>query len=478
MKLFFTVILLSLPLMVSAEDKHNIIFIEVDDLTAKFLGFNGYPGAKTPNIDALAASGVYFKNAVCQGTMCGPSRNSLITALYPHNLGMYVNGQLKSLPKDVWTFPAALQRSGYYTTWIGKCHIKPYIDGRASEDKKTEAMAAQMGFDYVEQTVGRVVLKKKANVEVDATDIYMKHLLSKNLLQNFLEEYPKVSTLPEEDYLDGYFTQRALNWLENYKEKKPFFLWINYSVPHGPYDVAAKYHTFDPKKMLAPIADDLQGIPQAMLDHNTPVKSMEKTLKDRADYLAAISFMDGQVGKLMSSLKEKGLLEKSIVVFFSDHGVMAGDHGRDHKGTLWKEVLNPSLIIVSPDLKEKGKVVSQPVELLDLASTVIDWAGGTEKAPNGISLKPLLNGEGLYSREAAFGEIEGYTAAVTEKYKYISGATPLLFNLQNDPDELVNVLTKEPEVAESMKKIVESHFALSGQALHPQLAGKDKKSKE
>ena len=110
----------------SADEKPNIVFVEVDDLTYSYLGCMGNRLVKTPNIDALARQGVLFKNAVCQGMMCGPSRNCLMTGLYPHNLGFYRNGQMKELPQGVWTLPKALQRSGYYTAWVGKSHIRPF----------------------------------------------------------------------------------------------------------------------------------------------------------------------------------------------------------------------------------------------------------------------------------------------------------------------------------------------------------------
>ena len=107
----------------------NILFIEVDDLTAKYLGIHGAKIARTPNIDSLAQSGVIFKNAMAQGVMCTPSRNSLITGKYPHELGLYENLDLKSLPKDIWAFPMTLQQHGYTNFWVGKNHLIPYRGG-------------------------------------------------------------------------------------------------------------------------------------------------------------------------------------------------------------------------------------------------------------------------------------------------------------------------------------------------------------
>jgi len=84
---------------------------------------HSYLSASAERNDSLAKNGIYFAGAVCQGAMCGPSRNSLITGLYPHNIGFYRNGQMKDLQKGIWSLPAALHRSGYATAWVGKCHF-------------------------------------------------------------------------------------------------------------------------------------------------------------------------------------------------------------------------------------------------------------------------------------------------------------------------------------------------------------------
>ncbi len=148
----------------NVETRPNIVLIEVDDLCYKYLGCFGSKVVKTPNIDSLAAQGVLFRNAVCQGMMCGPSRNSLITGQYPHNLGFYENGQMGELPKDSWALPAALQRCGYYTTWIGKSHLHPHhpeeaeVQGKTPFEKGTIALRESMGFDHTFHSLGRAML--------------------------------------------------------------------------------------------------------------------------------------------------------------------------------------------------------------------------------------------------------------------------------------------------------------------------------
>ena len=471
-------------LMPVKNDQPNILFIEVDDLTAKYLGCFQAEFAKTPNVDALAANGVVFENAICQGTMCGPSRNSVISGLYPHNLGFYENAQLPSLPKDSWAFPKALQGEGYKTFWVGKNHVRPNQSGIVaanSVEKKDKAMQTQMGFDHVYQSAGRVVVLKTVKKQIakgkewkKGKDAYGDFLYDQGILDQFVEEKGKVPTTLDEDtqYMDGHFATTAIEQMKDYEGEKPFFMWVNFSCPHGPFDVPQKYHDmFKAEDMPAIIdpASEQFTIPEALKPlHNINIKRPRGTAKLRAEYSATIAYMDKQVGRLMNFLKSSKFADNTVIVFFSDHGLMTGDHGLIHKANLFKEVLNASLIISYPE-EYQPKRVSAPAELLDLGKTVLDIAGADKAvlnaAPNGYSLLPLLKGKGKYQRPGvAFAEIEGYRAAFDGKYKYIDNAEmPILFNLEKNPDETINFIEEEKKVAKKLKQAVDNWIAASGE---------------
>jgi arylsulfatase A-like enzyme len=420
----------------------NIVFVEVDDLTYSYAGCFGSLLAKTPHIDSLARRGVLFKNATCQGMMCGPSRNGLITGLYPHNLGFYRNGQMRQLPQGVWTLPKALQRAGYYTAWVGKCHVRPYGLSANSRGMETE-----MGFDFVRQTAGRAVLgsskRKRPN------DWYYQHLQAQGLLEHFKTEFPKPSSLPEDDYLDGLFTKTAIDFLDSYDAAKPLFLWLNYSLPHGPYDVSQKYlDQFSPAAM--PGSTEAQFTPPAKLVADAkPIRSEKRAKEMQAAYCGAIMFLDRQIGRLLETLKQKEMIDNTVIVFFSDHGVMMGAQGRRHKGTLFRPVTNPALIIAWPARFRQNAVADQAVELTDLLRTSLDLAHASaedKRSTRSVSLLPLLTGQGEYERRVAFAEIEGYVVAVCDGYRYIEGKdASLLFNDDTDPDNLVDLSAQEPE---------------------------------
>lgn len=444
----------------------NIVFIEADDLTYKYVGCLNSPVAKTPNIDALAAKGVIFRNAVAPGTMCAPSRNALITGLYPHNIGLYQNGDMRQLPKDTWAFPKALQRSGYYTAWVGKCHVRPF--GRGKD--LNAAMANEMGFDFVRQTLGRGML---GDEKADPNDWYMNHLQERRLLDLFAKEAKarKPTTLPEDDYLDGFFTRTAIDFLQDYKENKPLFLWVNYSLPHEPYDAPQEYHDmFKASNMPGVTKTDFTTPPNLIL-RTKPVKSAEAAKEDQASYCSSIAFLDRQVGRLITALEEKGILDNTVVFFFSDQGLMAGDHMLRDKHTLFQQITNPALIITDPGRFAGGRTLDKVVSLNDLVFTALDLAeaaAAEKKIPDVFSLMPLLTGTGSYDRETAFAEIEGYVAVCRGNYRYIKGPdASLLFDESVDPDDLKNIASQHPELVEQMSRDIDNWFKQTGAPLPP-----------
>jgi arylsulfatase A-like enzyme len=464
----------------------NIIFIQVDDLTYKYLGCFGDKNAKTPNIDRLATQGVVFENAVCQGVMCGPSRNSIITGLYPHNLGFYENGQLPSLPKNVPTFTKELQTKGYTTMWVGKSHLRPNTDdykGLDPSDKKTQAMKTEMGFDYVYQSAGRTVVSKQAKDYLSkgkawktGKDNYADFLHQKGLLEKFVAEVKsdKPSTLdPNTEYMDGHFTTHAIDLMKSYVENKPFFMWVNFSCPHEPFDVPQKYiddFSSQPKYSLISRQREKYDVPSILKPH-IDTKTPSQQAQYLTEYAATIHYMDEQVGRIVDFIRASQFSENTMIVFFSDHGIMAGDHGLLHKGTLYKEVLNPSLIISYPK-HFKAKRESTTVELIDVPKTIMQFAGvknEVTKKFNGNDLTPLLTGKGRYKGSGlGFSEIEDCISVTDGRYKCIQ--TPdmdILFDLKVNPNETENIATINQQKVAQMKGAIAAFINKTGKINPP-----------
>jgi len=467
--------------VVENKEQPNILFIEVDDLTTKYLGCFGAEFSRTPTIDKLSENGVVFSNAVVQGAMCTPSRNSLITALYPHNLNLYHNLDIKSLPKGVWAFPKALQKEGYCTSWVGKNHVLPYRKGIQAENPveyMNIGMQTEMGFDEVYQSMGRAMVLKIAKDQLDkegcweeGIDAYGDFLFTNNLLNIFIEEGNTNPTLlnPDTEYMDGHFTTVAIDKMKNYTEENPFFMWINFSGPHTPFNAPREYmRRFNKKDMPEPISSNNETFdsPKKLKAHPNKLNEQETAIY-RKNYTAAIAYMDGQVGRIIDFIETSKYRDNTVIVFFSDHGLMTGDHGILGKETLFKEVLNPTLIISYPK-KYKARRVAIPVELLDLGKTVLDIAGASKntlnETPNGNSLLPLLTQDGEFAGNGiVYSEIDGFTAVFNGDYKYIHNSeTPILFDLNECPDETVNVLEKKPEVVTHLKNAMGEWLLKSG----------------
>jgi arylsulfatase A-like enzyme len=456
--------LLALPALGAGKEqaphRPNIVFIELDDLTYTYARPFGCQTAITPTMDRLAREGLVFDQAMCQGMMCGPSRNCLISGAYPHQLGFYRNGQMKTLKPDAWLLPAALQRAGYYTAWIGKSHLRPARPANATGDY----FNAALGFDHSLHTLGRAMLQGKAGSRPNP---YMEHLKQRGLLERYREDIrlKRNSTLPEDDYLDGWFARLTVDFIRDYHAPKPLFLWVNFSLPHGPYDVPDAYHTpFADKPMPGESKPVNYTHPPSLIKDTKPSHRLADTIAKQRGYHAAIYFVDRQVGRIIKALEARGMLDDTWIVFFSDHGIMEGAHGLFHKGTLFRQVTQPALIIRGPAGTPRGKRVSQPVELTDLLPTFLEVAGSSEHAPAGISLRPVFEGKPS-ARKYAFSEIEGWVAVSDGHYRLIrsvDGQQALLFDELKDPENLVNLAANHPAVVKELSAAIDDWFQQTG----------------
>jgi arylsulfatase A-like enzyme len=406
---------------------------------------------------------------MCQGTMCGPSRNCLITGTYPHQLGFYQNGDMRKLPEDAWVLPKALRHAGYQTAWIGKSHLKPWFSKRGAD-----TFDGYFGFDYSLHTLGRTMLggggeDKEAG---SAPNPYTDHLKARGLWDKFLEEAKgnKNTTLAEDDYLDGWFTRHAVDYIAAYQETRPLFLWLNYSLPHDPYDVPDAYHApFATAKVPGLGKPENFTVPASLMERTKEAKSEAAITAHQRGYHAAIHYLDGQIGRVIAALERKGMLGNTWIVFFSDQGVMQGSLGLLHKHTLFRQITQPALIIRPPAGKDGGKRVDYPVELTDLLPTMLELAGSQGKAPAGVSLLPVFSG-GKPAREFTFCEIYKWIAVSDGTHRLLrstTGEAPLLFNDRADPENRVNLAAKSPEVVARLSKAIDTWLAATGARKEP-----------
>ena len=459
-----------------ASKKPNIIWIEADDLMPRFMNKLGEGFGYTPNLDRLATQGTYLRNAVCQGPMCGPSRNGLLTNQYSHNLGFYRNGQMRCLPKGVWTFVPTLNQAGYQTAYIGKSHIRPPADNpKASKNETLRAC----GFDYAAWVGERYALFAALKKGKDVSNVpFIQYLKKRGKYEQFVADNKNQTTpssMKEDvDYLDGYATKVAIDWLKQERDpQKPFFMWFNFCLPHGPYNVPQRWFDKVSKLKIPPPKTDRFGheVPEPLLVDNRPAKGKKGTEKMRLGEAANVAFMDGMIGKLLDTLDAMGELDNTVVVFFSDHSIFMGNHGRIHKGTLFEETLGTSLVISYPPRFQQDKIIAAPAELMDLVPTTFDLAGvknPNKAAKNGVSLVPLLEGKVSSVRKYAFSEILGAQAATGERFRYIvCDGQEFLYDHKTDPYEMKNVAREYPEVTATMRKAVRQWLKDTGPVVPP-----------
>jgi len=453
-KSYLSLFALLLPLAVLAGAKKlNVVMVEADDLNPMALGYMGHRVVKTPHLDRLAAQGTVFKNCIVQGTACAPSRNSLLTGTYPHNTGIYMNASSAELPKNCWTFPAALSRAGVYTAFYGKNHFR----------------TDQMGFDLNFSTGGKVAVSGRKHPP--GKDPYITHLHEKGLQDKLVAAYKNRKgldiefPLDEEDYLDSFIINSAIKWIDTEETRKaPFFLWIDLTLPHPPMDVPQKYKDLYKDVELDPVIPGLKtGLPASLArDMNQSPRNLTAY---RRGYLAMITMMDALVGRLVDHLDKSGLRKNTVVIFIADQGSMTGHHGLYSKKYFYKEVINSPTIISHPK-HGKGKVITRPVELLDISKTMVTLYGCDPKdlsQTHGYDLMPLLKGE-AYERKYAHAEQHEVNMIQGERFKLVTYKDgEILYDLKNDPDELTNAIAKHRNVAKILRQKRDHWLANSGE---------------
>ena len=453
-KPFLILFALLLPLVGWAEiKKFNVVMVEADDLNPMALGYMGHRVVKTPHLDRLAAQGTVFKNCIVQGTACAPSRNSLLTGTYPHNTGIYMNASSAELPENCWTFPAALSRAGVYTAFYGKNHFR----------------TDQLGFDLNFSTGGKVAVS--ARKHPPGKDPYITHLHERGLQDKLVAAYKNRKgldiefPLDEEDYLDSFIINSAIKWIDTEEARKdPFFLWIDLTLPHPPTDVPKKYKDLYKDVKLDPVIPGLKtGLPASLAkDMNQSPRNLTAY---RRGYLAMITMMDALVGRLVDQLDKSGLRENTIVIFIADQGSMTGHHGLYSKKYFYKEVINSPTIISHPK-HGKGKVITRPVELLDISKTMVTLYGCDSKdlsQTHGYDLMPLLKG-GAFERKYAHAEQHEVNMIQDEHFKLVTYKDgEILYDLKNDPDELTNAIARHRGVAKTLRQKRDHWLANSGE---------------
>ena len=396
--LFLLVLGGSGPTPIKPKPKLNVLFIIADDLNCA-LGAYGDPLAITPNIDKLAKMGVVFGNTHVQYPLCGPSRVSLMTGLYPDQtkskkLRLYVR---QTIP-DVVTIGQKFRKENYHSVRVGKIYHyhNPRDIGTAGHDDSYT-------WDRTVNPYGR-----------DKIEEYKLKGLKSKLDGGTLSWLQADGN--DEEQTDGIGATETIGFLDEFsKSGENFFLAFGLYRPHVPFVAPKKYFDlYDINDFKVPQSTDdyLNTIPK-------PAAISVRRKKEQVDldpdlakeikhaYYATTSFVDAQIGRVLDKLKETGLDKNTIVVFTSDHGYHLGEHGHWQKQTLFEDGTRVPLIIAGPGIKNNKEIINNPVELVDLYPTIMDLVQmQTPKFVSGKSIVPLLENSENIVRENALTELQ------------------------------------------------------------------------
>ena len=418
---------LPLPRSPGAQPK-NVIFVLVDDLRYDALGYMGHPWIETPNLDALAKSGVQMRNAFVTTALCSPSRASILTGQYAHRHRV-VDNINPAAPGTVF-FPQYLQQAGYDTAFIGKWHM-----GGASD-------APQPGFDRWVSFRGQgTYLPSQNGLNVDG------------------------KAVPQRGYITDELTDYALDWLKQRRADRPFFLYLSHKAVHSDFTPADRHKgryrdkPFTPPKTMAETPENLAGKPMWVRNQRNSWHGVDFPYHSALDiaeyyrrYAETLLAVDDSVGRVMALVRERGMLDSTIVMFMGDNGFAFGEHGLIDKRTAYEASMRVPLLMSGGGLPASTRV-EEVVANIDIAPTILDAAGLQPPPMDGRSALPLARGQRIpwrdtllyeYYWERNFPQTPAMHALRGSRYKYIRyyglWDTDELYDLQADPLEMRNLI--------------------------------------
>jgi len=428
-----TILAIFVVLCLSAQSKvKNVLLIVSDDLKADALGCYGNKIAQTPHVDQLAKEGTLFRNAYCQGTTCRPSRASFMRGRRQGERGI--------------TWGEHFRKNGFSSTRVGKIfHMRVPGDIIAGTDGADVPACWSAKFNMP---------GKEAHTPGNYACLNLNKFTTKPAgRQSTRMPYRMFVTVDYvgdgSDQPDWKSATKSIELLKSFrKDDKPFFLATGLVRPHYPNVAPEQYFARYPyKKMTLPFvpSDDWDDMPKSAVSRsNSKYYGIDKFPDNQrrmwAGYLATVTFMDEQVGRILKTLRELGLDRETAVFFTSDHGYLLGEHHFWQKGNLREEVTRVPLIMKVPTSQPGSS--SSIVELIDLFPTACEATGLTiPKGVEGKSLFPVLENPKTTVKEAAFSFVSKGTSMRTSQWAYMKygDGSEELYDMKKDSKQFVNL---------------------------------------
>jgi len=415
----------------------NVIFILTDDHRYDAFSFLGHPFLETPNMDRLALQGANLKNAFVTTSLCSPSRASVLTGQYAHKHQVVDNAT--RMPEHLRLFPEYLQDAGYKTAFIGKWHM-----GGSSDEPRR-------GFDHWVSFRGQGRYyppegNSDWHLNVDGR------------------------AMPQTKYITDELTDYAVDWLEQQDDDQPFFMYLSHKGTHDPFEPAERHkgayagQPFPEPATMANTEENYNDKPMWVKNQRNSWHGVDFSYHHMRDatltelyqrYCEALLSIDESTGRLLDSLEQQGRLDDTLILYMGDNGFQWGEHGLIDKRTAYEASMRVPLLAHCPNLIQPGTAIGEQVANIDIGPTIMEAAGvSTPDQMDGASFLRLLSGEKIpwredllyeYFWEYSFPQTPAMHALRTNKYKYIRyyGVWDLneLYNLEEDPDETVNLFT-------------------------------------
>ncbi len=414
----------------AAAAKPNILMIAVDDLNDWVGCLGGHPQARTPNLDKLAARGLLFTNTHCSAPLCNPSRASLMTGILPSTSGIYDNGQpwrkSPALAKAV-TITQHFRANGYRVLGGGKIYHGAYPDA-ASWDAYFPDQIHTKPQDPAPAKLPANGIPNTGNLDWGPLNVADSKMGDTQVVDWALGELNRV-------------------------QAQPLFLGCGLFRPHLPWYVPAKYFDLFPlNSIILPkvLPNDLDDVPPIAVQFAKPrgdhagITGHNKWKEAVQAYLAAIAFMDGQLGRLIDGFDRSPRAQDTHIVLWSDHGWHLGEKLHWRKFSLWEESTRNVFLTVAPGVAKPGTRCNRPVSLLDLYPTLNELCGlPARRELEGRSLMPLLRNPSLESWDAPVltTYFQNNHSLRDQRWRYTrySEGGEELYDRQADPMEWTNL---------------------------------------
>ena len=472
-----------------AQKKKNLLFIITDQQQYKALSIAGNSVLETPNLDRLATEGAYFKNAYTPMAVCGPARSAILTGMTVENTGVNTNAKTYFYDEEpvmtTLTFDEILSQNGYHCEYYGKWHVmsnhtdiykNPKLESKNGKSIFEHGGQNHIYRDYLNDRFPKQNLNDgefydtfiKRSYKPDPIDSYYgysyKEVESNKKKRRGQPDIHGELLVPAEHSITAYQAKETIAAIKRLKDTT-FSITLSLHMPHAPMTPTKPYHGMYPVNEMIPpasIDDSMENSPykntngrMGMPEYSDP----EKIKYMISNYYGIIKEIDDWIGEILKTLDENNLTDDTLIVFTSDHGEMLGAHGLREKNVFYEESSHIPLMISFPGEIKKETKVDGYVSNVDLFSTILDYLAIEEHPSDGKSLRGLIDGTDKKHGEYVVTEWD-YRGPVAPNYMIVKDGWKLIipytkestvinamYNLNEDPNEMNNLLGKNPNRA-------------------------------